>query len=63
VVSLKNLFFQDPLAYLKERDPKTLAEIILVGHRFIKKLRQVGMGVEIHIKNIQTEREELTGLQ
>ncbi len=59
---LEKFVFSRSLAYLKERDPKTLAEIILVGHRFIKKLRQVGMGVEIHIKNIQTEREELTGL-
>jgi regulator of replication initiation timing len=59
---LEKFVFSRSLAYLKERDPKTLAEIILVGHRFIKKLRQVGMGIEIHIKNIQTEREELTGL-
>jgi hypothetical protein len=59
---LEKFVFSRSLAYLKERDPKTLAEIILVGHRFIKKLRQVGMGVEIYIKNIQTEREELTGL-
>jgi hypothetical protein len=59
---LEKFVFSRSLAYLKERDPKTLAEIILVGHRFIKKLRQVGMGVEIHIKNIRTEREELTGL-
>ena len=59
---LEKFVFSRSLAYLKERDPKTLAEIILVGHRFIKKLRQVGMGVEIYIKNIKTEREELTGL-
>ncbi|MGB9823705.1 MAG: hypothetical protein ACPLN0_03035 [Candidatus Hydrothermia bacterium] len=59
---LEKFIFSRSLAYLKERDPRTLAEIILVGHRFIKKLRQVGMGIEVFIKNIKTEREELTGL-
>jgi len=59
---LEKFVFSRSLAYLRERSPKVLAEIILVGHRFIKKLREVGMGVEVYIKNIQTEREELTGL-
>jgi hypothetical protein len=59
---LEKFIFSRSLAYLKERDPRTLAEIILVGHRFIKKLRQVGMGIEVFIKNIKTDREELTGL-
>lgn len=59
---LEKFVFSRSLAYLKERDAKTLAEIILVGHRFITKLRQVGIGVEVYVKNIKTEREDLTGL-
>jgi len=59
---LERFVFSRSLAYLRERDPKTRAEIILTAYRFIKKLREVGMGLMVHIKNIKTEREELTGL-
>ncbi|MEO0251172.1 MAG: hypothetical protein ABIM44_02895 [candidate division WOR-3 bacterium] len=59
---LEKFIFSRSLAYLKERDAKILAETILVAQRFINKLREIGMGVEVHIKNINTEREELTAL-
>lgn len=59
---LEKFVFSRSLPYLKEREPKLLAEIILVSHRFIRKLREVGLGVEVFIKNIKTEKEELTGL-
>ncbi|HOP32349.1 MAG TPA: hypothetical protein PKU94_03110 [Candidatus Hydrothermia bacterium] len=59
---LEKFVFSRSLAYLKERDAKTLADIILTGHRFTKKLRQIGIGIEVNVKNIKTAREELTGV-
>ena len=49
-------------AYLKERRPEDLAKIIATNYRFIKRLRERGMGIEVTVDNIKTTKEKLSAI-
>ncbi|RLI12156.1 hypothetical protein DRO33_02990 [Candidatus Bathyarchaeota archaeon] len=48
-------------AYLTERDPRTLAELVLLQHRFQEAVRK-GKGVQVRVANLMAGGEELTGV-
>lgn len=47
-------------AYLREREPKDLAEQVLTNFRFQRELRKMRRGVLVKVGNLKTTREELT---
>ncbi len=49
-------------AYLTERDPKTLARIILQNYRMIQELRKRSHGVLVKAWNLKTVKEHLTAV-
>ncbi len=48
-------------AYLTERDPRTLAELVLIQHRFQKAVLK-GKGIQVRVANLIAKGQELTGV-
>ncbi len=49
-------------AYLRERSPEDLAQIVIHNWQFLEELREQGKGVRTWVHNLKTQREHLTGI-
>ena len=55
-------FASRPMAYLRERAPSTIAKLIINNFRIQKMVRDSHGQIQVHIENLKTFKEELTGI-